>query len=444
MSSTTPSPDDSQRRPEGNLGHPEQRRDDVFDQVGEVAPGWGEQPQDAYEQGDSGGWGAPGQHDTGPLRLGLGDSERSGDDEPAASSDDAHEPGREDAPTTAFPAAEDADAGTYTSGDDASTYTSGDDASTYASGEDADSTGQAQTMYVSPEASPQLASPSGPQGYDQAAYPAAGQGEQAFDQQRYGQTGYGETPYGQPGDGETGYEGQGYEEQRYGPSGYGPPQGPHGFGQHGYPAAYGQGGYTPPGYGSAAQPGAYGQPGGGPSGYAAAYGRGDVPGGYPGGYPGGSPGVPPQSYPQSGPLPVSPSAQGARYASGPTGGYGRGGGSSGSSGSAGGSRGSSRGPSERARGGMRAMFDFSFARKATHAIAPLLFWLVVAWGVFQVLYVLVTLAGAGPYGPSGGEVFLGVVTALFDALLKIALARVFLELAVNVADLAERTRTETQ
>ena len=64
MSSTTPSPDDSQRRPEGNLGHPEQRRDDVFDQVGEVAPGWGEQPQDAYEQGDSGGWGAPGQHDT--------------------------------------------------------------------------------------------------------------------------------------------------------------------------------------------------------------------------------------------------------------------------------------------------------------------------------------------------------------------------------------------
>ena len=401
MSSTTPSPDDSQRRPEGNLGHPEQRRDDVFDQVGEVAPGWGEQPQDAYEQGDSGGWGAPGQHDTGPLRLGLGDSERSGDDEPAASSDDAHEPGREDAPTTAFPAAEDADAGTYTSGDDASTYTSGDDAS---------STGQAQTMYVSPEASPQLASPSGPQGYDQAAYPAAGQGEQAFDQQRYGQTGYG------------------------------PPQGPHGFGQHGYPAAYGQGGYTPPGYGSAAQPGAYGQPGGGPSGYAAAYGRGDVPGGYPGGYPG----VPPQSYPQSGPLPVSPSAQGARYASGPTGGYGRGGGSSGSSGSAGGSRGSSRGPSERARGGMRAMFDFSFARKATHAIAPLLFWLVVAWGVFQVLYVLVTLAGAGPYGPSGGEVFLGVVTALFDALLKIALARVFLELAVNVADLAERTRTETQ
>ena len=401
MSSTTPSPDDSQRRPEGNLGHPEQRRDDVFDQVGEVAPGWGEQPQDAYEQGDSGGWGAPGQHDTGPLRLGLGDSERSGDDEPAASSDDAHEPGREDAPTTAFPAAEDADAGTYTSGDDASTY---------ASGEDADSTGQAQTMYVSPEASPQLASPSGPQGYDQAAYPAAGQGEQAFDQQRYGQTGYG------------------------------PPQGPHGFGQHGYPAAYGQGGYTPPGYGSAAQPGAYGQPGGGPSGYAAAYGRGDVPGGYPGGYPG----VPPQSYPQSGPLPVSPSAQGARYASGPTGGYGRGGGSSGSSGSAGGSRGSSRGPSERARGGMRAMFDFSFARKATHAIAPLLFWLVVAWGVFQVLYVLVTLAGAGPYGPSGGEVFLGVVTALFDALLKIALARVFLELAVNVADLAERTRTETQ
>lgn len=367
MSSTTPPSDGSPRRPEGSREHPDERGDEAYaPERSDVAPGWGGQPQESYDEGDSGGWGAPGRYDTGPLRLGLGDTESEDPDRDAPPADPA---------TTVISAAEDADHTAYPAGDDAAD-------------------GRAQTMYVSPDASPGLASPSGRQGYDRQAYPAQGYGQQAY-------------PGGQGGDDPRGYGQAGH------PGGYG--QGGQGQG------AYGQGGYGQGGYGQ----GAYGQPGyGAPPGFDGAYGRGGEQGGYP---------PPPQSYPQSGPLPVAtPPAQGAQ--------------SSGYSGGAGGGRGgSSRGPSPRAeRGGVGAMLDFSFARRATHAIAPMLFWLVVAWGIFQVLYVLVTLVGAGPYGPSGGEIFLGVLTALFDALLKIALARVFLELAVNVADLAERSRSEKQ
>ena len=391
MSHTTPSSDDSPRRSEDGREHSEQGYD-AFSSQGEddVAPGWAEQTQESYEQGDSGGWGAPGRLDTGPLRLGLGDTA----------------PRADDAPTTAFPAAEDAD-GSYDSGNDAQ-------ADAYASDNDADA-GQAQTTYVSAEASPGLASPSGAQSFESPSYGAAGYGEQPYGQQGYEQQAYHQTAYHQQNYGQQNYDQQTYGQQTY-------DQGAQGFGVPGHAGTQSQSGYGVPAYGQ----GGYG----GAPGFDPAYGRGFEPGPY-------AP-VGPGGYPQSGPLPVSPppqNAQGPRHAggpsSGPPGGQGRGSSSRGSS-------------SGRVRDGLRAVLDFSFARKATQAIAPLLFWLVVAWGVFQVFYVLVTSLSAGSFGPSGGQIFLGVLATLFDALLKIVLARIFLELAVNVADLAERTRAENR
>ncbi|MEP7161515.1 MAG: DUF4282 domain-containing protein [Dermatophilaceae bacterium] len=318
MASTTPPPA-GDGYPDGldefdRPGEPN-GRDDAPGATEDAAPAWGEQLQASYEQGDSGGWGAPHQYDTGPLRLGLG----------------AHD----------------------------------DNASADGPGDPPDDFGAPQPP------------------------PAPGPGSSArgpYEQTRE------QTPYAQGTYPQGSYEHAGYG-QGPGQRAYEQPQGPGAFEE-----SYDHGGYPPP----------------------------------------------PQGYPQSGPMPVAPppSLEGFRAGTynpgnpGNPGTYNPGSYSPGAYGPT---------PPRKSgrRDGLAAMFDFTFARKATHAIAPVLFWLVVAWGVFQVLYVLVSLAGAGSFGPGAGATFLGVVAAIFDALLKIALARVFLELAINVADMAERAQSGT-
>ncbi len=332
MASTTPSPA-GDGYPDGpdRLDDPDGR--DTRDTSGggghaahgateDASPAWGEQLQASYEQGDSGGWGAPHQVDTGPLRLGLG----------------AHD----------------------------------EDVSAGSTGQGSDDVGARQP----PPTSGPDSSARGPYG------PSP------------------EQPYDQSND------------QRYEPSNE-----PSAYAQGTYP----QGSYEYAGYGQDPGQPAY-ETSHGPGAFAASYEHG--------GYP-----PPPQGYPQSGPMPVAPRPS-PEYGPGA---YNPGAYNPNSHGAG------AYGPTPPRRSGHRdglaAILDFSFARKATHAIAPVLFWLVVAWGVFQVLYVLVTMASAGTFGPGPGAIFLGVVAAIFDALLKIALARVFLELAVNVADMAERAQS---
>ncbi len=342
MASTTPSPA-GDGYPDGpdRLDDPDGRdtRDTRDTQGGgshtahgateDASPAWGEQLQASYEQGDSGGWGAPQQADTGPLRLGLG----------------AHD---EDMPT-------------------GSTAQGSDDVDAR---QPPPTSGPGSSARVPYGRSPE-------QPYDQS-------NEQPFEQskeQRYEQSN--EQPYGQ----------SPYAQGTY-------PQGSYEYADHGQ-------GPGQPAY----------EPSHGPGAFAASYDHG--------GYP-----LPPQGYPQSGPMPVTPR---------PSPEYGPGAYNPGSHGA--GAYGPTPPRRPGRRDGLAAILDFSFARKATHAIAPVLFWLVVAWGVFQVLYVLVTMASTGSFGPGPGAIFLGVVAAIFDALLKIALARVFLELAVNVADMAERAQS---
>lgn len=87
--------------------------------------------------------------------------------------------------------------------------------------------------------------------------------------------------------------------------------------------------------------------------------------------------------------------------------------------------------------GLAAVFDFSFVASATRTLARPLFWLVVALVVIDLITVLVSnLSGRGT-APSGGTVFFLFLQTLATGALKIALARLFLELCVNVADLAQ-------
>lgn len=97
------------------------------------------------------------------------------------------------------------------------------------------------------------------------------------------------------------------------------------------------------------------------------------------------------------------------------------------------------------KSGLAAVFDFSFVARATRTLARPLFWLVVAMVVIDVITVLVTmLTGRNiGYTPSGGTVFFSFLQALLSGAVKIALARLFLELCVNVSDLAQQ-RTDRQ
>ena len=101
-------------------------------------------------------------------------------------------------------------------------------------------------------------------------------------------------------------------------------------------------------------------------------------------------------------------------------------------------RGASAGRRPAAKSGLAAVFDFSFAARATRTLARPLFWLVVAYGIVQVVTVLVAMLSARGVGYSGGTVFFTFLQTVLDAAVKIALARLFLELCVNVSDLAER------
>lgn len=88
--------------------------------------------------------------------------------------------------------------------------------------------------------------------------------------------------------------------------------------------------------------------------------------------------------------------------------------------------------------GLAAVFDFSFAARATRVLARPLFWLVVALVVIDVVTVLVSMLTAGPYSYSGGTIFFAFLQALLTGAVKIALARLFLELCVNISDLAQQ------
>lgn len=88
--------------------------------------------------------------------------------------------------------------------------------------------------------------------------------------------------------------------------------------------------------------------------------------------------------------------------------------------------------------GLAAVFDFSFVASATRTLARPLFWLVVALVVIDVVAVLVTLLTTRGYAPSAGTVFFTFLQTLLTGAVKIALARLFLELCVNVADMAQQ------
>ena len=84
------------------------------------------------------------------------------------------------------------------------------------------------------------------------------------------------------------------------------------------------------------------------------------------------------------------------------------------------------------------MFDFSFVASATRTLARPLFWLVVALVIVDVITLLVTLLTTRGLAPSPGIVLFSLIQALVTGAVKIALARLFLELCVNVADLAQQ------
>ncbi|SEW34293.1 protein of unknown function [Austwickia chelonae] len=95
-------------------------------------------------------------------------------------------------------------------------------------------------------------------------------------------------------------------------------------------------------------------------------------------------------------------------------------------------------PSDPRSLGLAAMLDFTFVARATRALAPILFWLVVAWSLFSVITGLASSFTAPGYARNDAAVFFGFLTSVVRSLIAIAMTRIFLELCVNVADLADK------
>ncbi|WP_162872701.1 DUF4282 domain-containing protein [Austwickia chelonae] len=99
-------------------------------------------------------------------------------------------------------------------------------------------------------------------------------------------------------------------------------------------------------------------------------------------------------------------------------------------------------PSDPRSLGLAAMLDFTFVARATRALAPVLFWLVVAWSLFSVITGLASSFSAPGYARNDAATFFGFLTAVVRSLIAIAVTRIFLELCINVADLADKRSGE--
>ncbi|MBW3084025.1 hypothetical protein KEM60_00208 [Austwickia sp. TVS 96-490-7B] len=86
--------------------------------------------------------------------------------------------------------------------------------------------------------------------------------------------------------------------------------------------------------------------------------------------------------------------------------------------------------------GFGAMLDFSFSSRATRALAPVLFWVVVMWAVIDIITALQHLLNTAPYSAPTAILATMFISAIFWGVVKVTVARLFLELCVNLTDMA--------
>ncbi|MCA0436140.1 MAG: DUF4282 domain-containing protein [Austwickia sp.] len=454
------------------MAHEEQdgrRRDD--EEAPQVHPGWDQQPQASYDAAVSGGWGGPGVAETGPITL-TGEPGYAQPADPdyaqpadpgyaqaADPSEDGYQP-----PYDAGASGDDGTGTVYSGGPshDRSLAQSFDrpteavtDTSIYQSSYVEQATVSEQSPYsgpydqLAPEGGDDLAvtEPSGAGQLRGAPSPGPNgsaddaDGSFAVEPPSYGpqpghQSGY-QSDYGTesdppgadsagldttqyvaaPGEPQSSFAAPGPQQQfsagaPAAPYGAGPQQPSYGAGQQSYGGgqqSYGAGQQ----YGVAAHQAPYAGPGPQPpTGYPAAPGPTSwaPPSGAPGG-PGGGPWSPHQPPHQPQQHHHQPQQHQQQTRSRPS------------------------------ASGLAAVFDFSFVASATRALARPLFWLVVAWAVIDLIAVIVTMATVRT-GLNAGYVLVGFLQVLLAGAVKIAVARLLLELCVNVADLAQRRSSQ--
>lgn len=438
---------------------------DGHDDTARVHPGWQQQAQSSYDAAHSGGWGGPGQAETGPLSL-TGATAETGE----LAQGDPHAP---------YPPQPYHDDSTPTWGEeDAAAYEQ--PAADYGDQASVPYDQQADQGYDQPADQGYDLQQEGPDAHDAASYdpgPSVYRGGQtsqgplteAFDHAAdpVTDTSIYRTPAAedQPADGvddpqrehDDEADGESYAVE---PPAHGPqPRQPQPFGE---PAAFAAPGPATPaaafaapaarepetgpvagaqthyvpafdqGFGAGPGAGQTGPYGAGPYGPppppppAARYGEA-----------GATPAVPGQHTPPPGAPPWAAAAGTHPGQPGPSGGPG----APGPYGPPGPAAGGGPAPWQQPRRpapGLAAVFDFSFVASATRTLARPLFWLVVALVIVDVITLLVTLLTTRGLAPSPGIVLFSLIQALVTGAVKIALARLFLELCVNVADLAQQ------